>query len=62
MRVDVTQSTDVQAMVTKAVSKCGGWPAFNDSSLVRSAAGVVETSEDDWNPAVATHLTGFGFA
>lgn len=59
IRVDVTQSPDVQAMVTKAVSKYGGLDyAFNNAGLVGSTAGVVDTSEEDWHRVVATNLTG----
>ena len=57
-RVDVTKSVGIQAIVMKAVSKYGGSDhAFNNSGFVRSTAGVVETSEDDWHRAVAASLT-----
>ncbi len=59
MRVDATQSADVQALITKAVSKYGGLDfAFNNAGLVGSVAGIVETIEEDWNRVVATNLTG----
>ena len=58
LRVDVTKSTDVQAMVTKAVAQYGGLDfAFNNAGLA-SAAGVVDTSEEDWAHVLATNLTG----
>jgi NAD(P)-dependent dehydrogenase (short-subunit alcohol dehydrogenase family) len=59
IRVDVTQSADVQAMVMRAASKYGGLDfAFNNAGLVGSIAGVVETSEEDWHRVVAINLTG----
>jgi NAD(P)-dependent dehydrogenase (short-subunit alcohol dehydrogenase family) len=32
--------------------------AFNNAGLVGSVAGIVETTEEDWNRVVATNLTG----
>src|ERR1700739_821249 len=59
LRVDVTQSDDVQALVKKAVDQYGGLDfAFNNAGLVGSVAGIVETTEEDWNRVVATNLTG----
>ena len=59
LRVDVTKSTDVQAMVTKAVAQYGGLDfAFNNARLAGPVAGVVDTSEEDWAHVVATNLTG----
>jgi len=57
--VDVAKSNDVQALVIKAVRQYGGLDfAFNNAGLVGSVAGVVETTEEDWNRVVATNLTG----
>ena len=57
--VDVTKSTDVQAMVTRAVAQYGGLDfAFNNAGLVGPVVGVVDTSEEDWAHVVATNLTG----
>jgi NAD(P)-dependent dehydrogenase (short-subunit alcohol dehydrogenase family) len=45
-------------MVTSAVDQYGGLDyAFNNAGLVGSPAGVVETSEDDWQHVLATNLT-----
>ena len=58
LRVDVTKSTDVQAMVTRAVAQYGGLDfAFNNAGLA-APGGVVDTSEEDWAHIVATNLTG----
>ena len=59
VRADVTKSTDVQALVRKAVTDYGGLDcAFNNAGLVGSVAGIADTTEDDWNRVVATNLTG----
>lgn len=59
LRVDVTRSDEVQGLVTKAVEQYGGLDyAFNNAGLVGSLAGIVETTEEDWNHVVATNLTG----
>jgi NAD(P)-dependent dehydrogenase (short-subunit alcohol dehydrogenase family) len=59
LRVDVAKSVDVQALVLKAVGHYGGLDfAFNNAGLVGSVAGIVETTEEDWNRVVATNLTG----
>ncbi|HJZ96478.1 MAG TPA: SDR family NAD(P)-dependent oxidoreductase, partial [Candidatus Solibacter sp.] len=59
MRVDVSTSTDVQALVCKAVEQYGGLNyAFNNAGLVGSYAGIVDTPLEDWNRVVATNLTG----
>jgi NAD(P)-dependent dehydrogenase (short-subunit alcohol dehydrogenase family) len=56
--VDVTKSADVQQMVTSAVDQYGGLDyAFNNAGLVGPPAGVVETSEEDWQRVLATNLT-----
>lgn len=58
VRVDVTKSADVQQMITKAVDQYGGLDyAFNNAGFVGSTAGVVETTEEDWQHAMATNLT-----
>jgi NAD(P)-dependent dehydrogenase (short-subunit alcohol dehydrogenase family) len=55
---DVTKSADVQQMIKSAVDLYGGLDyAFNNAGFVGSTAGVVETSEADWQQAVATNLT-----
>jgi NAD(P)-dependent dehydrogenase (short-subunit alcohol dehydrogenase family) len=57
--VDVTKSADVQHMVMSAVDQYGGLDyAFNNAGFVGSTAGVVETSEEDWQRVVATNLRG----
>jgi NAD(P)-dependent dehydrogenase (short-subunit alcohol dehydrogenase family) len=57
--MDVTKSADVQALVMTAVTRYGGLDyAFNNAGLVGSAAGIVDTPEEDWNRVVATNLTG----
>jgi NAD(P)-dependent dehydrogenase (short-subunit alcohol dehydrogenase family) len=59
LQVDVTKSTDVQAMVARAVAQYGGLDfAFNNAGLVGPVVGVVDTSEEDWAHVVGTNLTG----
>jgi NAD(P)-dependent dehydrogenase (short-subunit alcohol dehydrogenase family) len=59
VRTDVTKSADIQALVAKAVSEYGGLDcAFNNAGLVGSVAGIVDTTEEEWNRVVATNLTG----
>src|SRR5215472_10486524 len=59
LQVDVTRSTDVEAMVKRAVDQYGGLDfAFNNAGVVGPAVGVVDTSEDEWNRVIATNLTG----
>src|SRR5262245_42477479 len=59
LRMDVTKSVDIQALVKRAVSEYGGLDcAFNNAGLVGSVAGIVDTPEEDWNHVVATNLTG----
>ena len=56
--VDVTKSSDVQQMVQHAVDRFGGLDyAFNNVGFVGSMAGVVETTEEDWQRALAINLT-----
>ena len=58
VHVDVTKSADVQQMITTAVDQYGGLDyAFNNAGFVGSTAGVVETTEEDWQRAMATNLT-----
>src|SRR5262245_29219302 len=57
--MDVTKSADIQALVKRAVSEFGGLDcAFNNAGLVGSIAGIVDTTEEDWNRVVAINLTG----
>jgi NAD(P)-dependent dehydrogenase (short-subunit alcohol dehydrogenase family) len=59
VRVDVTKSAEVQHMITSAVGQyCGLDYAFNNAGFVGSNAGIVETSEEDWQRVMATNLTG----
>jgi len=56
--VDVTKSADVQQMIATTVDRFGGVDcAFNNAGFVGSTAGVVETTEQDWQHALATNLT-----
>ena len=58
VRVDVTKSADVQQMIATTVDRFGGLDyAFNNAGFVGSTAGVVETTEEDWQHAMATNLT-----
>jgi NAD(P)-dependent dehydrogenase (short-subunit alcohol dehydrogenase family) len=58
VRVDVTKSADVQQMIATTVDRFGGLDyAFNNAGFVGSLAGVVETTEEDWQHAIATNLT-----
>ena len=55
---DVTRSADVQRMVQSAVDHFGALDyAFNNAGFVGALTGVVETSEEDWQRALATNLT-----
>ena len=59
LQVDVTKSTDVKAMVARAVAQYGGLDfAFNNAGLVGPTVGIVDTSEEDWAHVLATNLTG----
>jgi NAD(P)-dependent dehydrogenase (short-subunit alcohol dehydrogenase family) len=59
LRADMTKSADIQSLVMKAVSEDGGLDcAFNNAGLVGSVAGIVDTTEEEWNRVVATNLTG----
>ena len=59
LKVDVTKSADVQAMVTRAVAQYGGFDfAFNNAGIVGPAVGVVDITEEDWAWVIATNLTG----
>ena len=52
IRADVTKPADVRTMVQRAVDQCGGLDcAFNNVGFVGSGAGVVDTSEADWEQA-----------
>ena len=58
LRMDVTQSADVQRLVAKAVDQYGGLDcAFNNAGTVGSRTGIVDTTEEDWNSVVALNLT-----
>src|SRR5262245_4555732 len=55
---DVTKSTDVQRLVKHVVDQYGGLDcAFNNVGFVGSLSGVVETTEEDWQRALAMNLT-----
>lgn len=57
--VDVSKSSDVERMVRSAVDQYGGLDyAFNNAGFVGSSAGIVDTTEEDWDRVVATNLTG----
>lgn len=59
LRVDVSKAAEVQNMIGRAVSQYGGLDfAFNNAGFVGSVAGIVETTEEDWQSALATNLTG----
>ncbi len=59
IRVDVTKPTDIQQMITSAVTQYGGLDyAFNNAGFPGSNAGIVETSEEDWHRVMAINLTG----
>jgi NAD(P)-dependent dehydrogenase (short-subunit alcohol dehydrogenase family) len=58
LRMDVTQSADVQRLVAKAVDQYGGLDyAFNNAGTVGSRTGIVDTTEGDWNRVIALNLT-----
>src|SRR5262245_35811388 len=57
--MDVSKSADVQTLVTRAVQQYGGLDyAFNNAGLVGPFAGIVDTTEEDWNRVVAINMTG----
>src|SRR5215813_6282834 len=59
LQMDVIRSSEVQALIAKAVDEYGGLDfAFNNAGLVGSIAGIVDTPEDEWNRVVAINLTG----
>src|SRR5262249_41457377 len=58
LRMDVTKSADIQRLVAKAVQQYGGLDyAFNNAGTVGSTAGIVDTTEEDWNRVIALNLT-----
>ena len=58
VRVDVTKSDDVRQMIATTVDRFGGLDyAFNNAGFVGSTAGVVQTTEEDWQHVIATNLT-----
>jgi NAD(P)-dependent dehydrogenase (short-subunit alcohol dehydrogenase family) len=58
IRADVTKSADVRALIQGVTARYGGLDyAFNNAGFVGSSAGIVETSEADWDQAVALNLT-----
>lgn len=58
VRTDVTKSDDVHGMVHEAVEQYGGLDyAFNNAGFVGSSAGIVDTTEEEWQQAVALNLT-----
>jgi NAD(P)-dependent dehydrogenase (short-subunit alcohol dehydrogenase family) len=58
VRADVTKAADVQEMIRSAVDRYGAVDyAFNNVGFVGSTAGVVETTEAEWQLAVSTNLT-----
>jgi NAD(P)-dependent dehydrogenase (short-subunit alcohol dehydrogenase family) len=55
---EVTTAADVQQMLQRAVDQDGGLDyAFNNAGFVGSTAGVVDTTEEDWQRALAINLT-----
>ena len=62
VRVDVTKSAEVQNMIASTIGRYGGLDyAFNNAGFVGSNAGIVETSEEDWQSVMAANLTGVWF-
>src|SRR5262249_6609347 len=58
IKMDVTQSADVQRLVAKAGEWYGGLDyAFNNAGTIGSNNGIVDTTEEDWNRVVALNLT-----
>jgi NAD(P)-dependent dehydrogenase (short-subunit alcohol dehydrogenase family) len=59
VRADMTKAPEVQHMIASAVGQYGGLDyAFNNAGFAGSSAGIVETSEEDWQRVMATNLTG----
>ena len=58
VRTDVTEGSEVKAMVDAAVSEFGGLDcAFNNAGINFPIATVETTSEADWHKAVAVNMT-----
>jgi NAD(P)-dependent dehydrogenase (short-subunit alcohol dehydrogenase family) len=59
VRVDVAKSAEVQHMIANAVGRYGGLDyAFNNAGFPGPNAGIVDTSEEDWQRVMAANLTG----
>lgn len=58
-RTDVTESTQLRALVEKAVSEYGSLDvAFNNAGLLPPTAPLVEQTEHDWHRTMAVDVTG----
>ncbi len=59
MRCDVSEPSDVEALVSAAVSTFGGLDAaFNNAGIEGASAPTESYSLDAWNRVIATNLTG----
>ena len=58
-KTDVSNSDQVQALVTRAVSEFGGLDAaFNNAGLLPPTAPLAEQTEADWNQIMSVDATG----
>ena len=58
-KTDVSNSDQVQALVTRAVSEFGGLDAaFNNAGLLPPTAPLAEQTEADWNQIMSFDATG----
>jgi NAD(P)-dependent dehydrogenase (short-subunit alcohol dehydrogenase family) len=58
-KTDVSDSTQVQALVARAVSEFGALDvAFNNAGLLPPTASLAEQTEDDWDRIMRVDVTG----
>lgn len=59
IRVDVTSSQSVQAMVEKTVEELGGIDILVNNAGIAKAAPLVDFPEKDWDAVIAINLKGY---
>lgn len=58
-KTDVSDSSQVQALVERVVSEFGGLDvAFNNAGLLPPTASLVDQTEDDWDRIMRVDVTG----
>ncbi len=58
VKCDVSQSTEVDALVASAVAKFGGLDIMVNNAGVGSLGGVLETTDADWQKVIGINLSG----